>query len=462
VISFWIADALSALTADLLVAPPPITIDGGVLLFATALILLTTVVFGLLPAWNAASGATPISAGAGERVTRGNRRMTESFVVAQVTVAMLLLVGSGLMIRSYWRLQNVDAGFVADDVLVVPLSLPEDRYSPERAATFFNDLFAQLESLPGVVSAGATTTNPFRQWGFSNNVTPEDRAAETPPTGLLQAGWRAVTPGFFDTLRVPLVAGRAFTSRDGSDGQRSVIVSTSLARALWPDGDAVGRRLYWGGVDGTPWTVVGVAGDVRDLRVEAPPQPMLYLPHQNIPLGSMTVVLRTSPGAGDLAGAVRGAIQAIDPSLPVPEVQTLAANRDAAVSTPRIRTLVLTLVGSVALVLASVGLYGLVAFGVAQRVREVGIRMALGASRSDIVRLFLSRGLVLAGVGLTAGLLGAWMLSRTLESLVFETEVRDPLLFTAAAVVLASVMALASYLPARRAASVDPVRVLNR
>lgn len=462
VISFWIADALSALTADLLVVPPAVTTDGRVLLFATALILLTTVIFGLLPAWNAASGARPPNTGEGERVSSSNRRMTESFVVAQVTVAMVLLVGSGLMIRSFWRLQNVDPGFVADDVLAVPLSLPDDQGSPERAPTFFNDLFTRLESLPGVVSVGATTTNPFRQWGFSNNVTPEDRAAETPPTGLLQAGWRAVTPGFFESLRIPVMAGRVFTSRDGADGQRSVVVSASLARALWPERDAVGRRLYWGGVDGTPWTVVGVVGDVRDLRVETPPQPMLYLPHRNIPLGSMTVLVRKDPGAGDLAAAIRDAVHGIDPSLPVPEVHTLAANREAAVSTPRIRTLVLTLVGTVALALASVGLYGLVAFGVAQRVREIGIRMALGASRSDIVRLFLSRGLVLAAVGVTAGLLGAWMLSRAHESLLFETEVRDPLLFTAAAAVLAAVMAFASYLPARRAAALDPVRVLNR
>jgi predicted permease len=460
-LSFWIAEALSTLTADLLVVPPAATIDGRVLLFASFLVVVTTIVFGLMPAWSAARRRFVAGGQQGERVTSERRRITEGFVIAQVALAMLLLVASGLMIRSFLRLQDVDTGFVAQDVVAVPLMLPDRQYSSERTQSFFRDLESRLEKIPGIVKVGATSTNPFRQWGFSNNLTPEDRLGEAPPTGLMQAGWRAVTPGFFAALRIPILTGRAFTAADRED-HRVVVVSASLARALWPDRDAVGRRLFWGGIDGQPWTVVGVAGDVRDVRVEAPPEPTLYLPHESVPMAGMTVLLRSRLGPGSVAASIRDAISSLDPNLPVPEVRALAGNRDEAVHAPRVRTMLLTVVGSVALLLAAVGLYGLVAFGAAQRVREVGIRIALGARPSDIVRLFLSRGLVLAGVGLAAGLAGAWALARVLESLLFETQPRDPLLFVVAAGVLSSVTAIASYLPARRAAALDPIRVLNR
>jgi predicted permease len=460
VLSFWIADALFALTADLLVLPSPATTDGRVLLFASVLVVLTTLVFGLVPAWTVASEHNGVAVN-GERVTSGHRRITEASVIAQVALAMMLVVGSALMIRSFIRLDGSDPGFVARDVIAVPLALPERKYSPERAEAFFRNLASRLQRIPGVVSVGATTTNPYRQWGFSNNVTPEERAADAPPTGFMQASWRAVTTGYFETLRIPLLRGRTFASEDRSD-QRAVIVSASLARALWPNADAVGRRLFWGGVDGRPWTVVGVVGDIRDVRVDATPDPTLYLPHASVPLNGMTAVVRSTLGATSIAAPIRDAIHEMDPNLPVPEVRTLAANRDDAVTAPRVRTLLLTAVSGVALLLAAVGLYGLVAFGAAQRVREVGIRMAIGARPADIVRLFVSRGLVLAAAGLVGGVIAAWTLSRALDNLLYETDAHDPLIFAVAAVLLSSVTAVASYLPARRAAALDPVRVLNR
>jgi predicted permease len=460
VLSFWIADAVHALTADLLVLPAQSTADVRVLLFASALVGLTTIAFGFMPAWTAAASSKG-NERSGERVASGHRRVTESFVIAQVAIAMLLIVGSALMIRSFVRLDNTDPGFVAEDVVAIPLALPERQYSPERAEAFFRDLAPRLQRIGGVVSVGATATNPYRQFGFSNNLTPEDRAADAPATGLLQASWRAVTPGFFETLRIPLRRGRLFTSDDGGD-RRQVIVSESLARALWPAADAVGRRIFWGGVEGRPWTVVGVVGDVRDLRVEASPAPTLYLTHRSIPLNGMTVVVRSHIAAASVAAPIRDAIHDLDPYLPVPEVRPLRANRDDAISTPRLRTLLLTAVSGVALLLAAVGLYGIVAFGVAQRMREVGIRMAIGARPADILRLFVSRGLLLAAAGLAVGIAAAWTLSRAVKSLLYETDAHDPVIYATAALVLATVTAVASYLPARRAAAVDPVRVLNR
>jgi putative ABC transport system permease protein len=344
----------------------------------------------------------------------------------------------------------------------VPLRLSAHEYSEEARPIFFRDALARLEAQPSIESASATATNPFRQWGFANDVTPEDRAADAPPGGLLQAGWRAVTPGFFDTLKIPVLRGRTFTSADRADAMPVAVISDSLARRLWPGRDAVGRRLYWGGVDGEPRTVVGVVADIRDVRLDADPTPTMYLAYEQLPLDSMTLLLRTRPGAAGVAADVRRTLHAIDPALPVPDVRPLEANRAAAISAPRFRTLLLVLFGGVALLLAAVGLYAVVAFTVAQRTREIAIRVAVGAQPSQVVRLFFRRGVWLTFIGGAAGLAGAWMLAGVLRSLLYQIDARDPRIFALAAALLAAIALLASYLPARRAARFDPVGALSR
>ena len=359
-------------------------------------------------------------------------------------------------------MSRVDTGFDASRVLTVPISLPDRRYREDARTAFFDAALARLAALPGVESAAATATNPFRQWGFVNDVTPEERAAGAPASGLLQAGWRSVTPGFFETLAVPLVAGRTFNVRTATGRRACAIVSQSLAARLWPGENAIGRRFFWGGVNGRPRTVVGVVGDIRDVRLDAPATPMVYLPYAQLPLEDMTLLIRTRGNAADEADAVRREMRAIDAALPITGIRPLAANRAAAISAPRFRTVMLGVFGGVALLLACVGLYGIVAYSVAQRSREIAIRVALGARPSQVTGLFFRRGAQLTALGGAAGLAVAWTMAGVLRALLFQTDPRDPWIFALAAILLAGVALLATYLPARRAAELDPLVALNK
>ena len=459
----WILAGLSTLLGDLLPLGRIARMDGRAIAVTVGIMLASTVGFGLLPALHAARTDVQSALRAESRsATPAGRRWSSALVSMQVALAMLLLVGSLLLLGSFARLSHVDAGFDAANVLTVPLSLPDSRYPEDARPAFFRNMLARLAAVPGVELSSATATNPFRQWGYVNDVTPEEQAATAPPSGLLQAGWRSVTPGFFDTLRVPILSGRTFTDADREGAPGVVIVSASLAARLWPGQPAVGHRLYWGGVDGDTREVVGVVGDIRDVKLDAPVTPMLYLAYGQLPLENMTVLLRTRPGVAGVAEGVRRAFRAIDPALPITEIRPLDANRAAAISAPRFRTVMLGVFGLVALLLASIGLYGVVAFTVAQRRREIAIRVALGARPAQVTRLFFRRGLWLSLTGAAAGLVLAWIGAGVLRTLLFETEPRDPRVFVAAAAVLMAVTLLASYLPARRAADLDPLEGLTR
>lgn len=461
--AFWMLDTLSTLLGGLLPLGRSATVDGRVVAFAAGVTLVSTIAFGVAPALHTAradlqAGLRPSGRGA----TPASRRWISLLVGVQVALAMLLLVGSFLLLGSFARLTRVDAGFDAANVLTVPLLLPDRDYSESARTTFFDALIERGSTMPGVESVAATATNPFRQWGFANDVTPEDRVADAPASGFTQAGWRSVTPGFFATLRVPVLRGRAFTSGDRDGAPGVVIISQRLAARLWPGGDAVGRRVYWGGVGGRTRTVVGVVGDIRDVQLDAAPVPIMYLPYAQLPLNAMTLLVRTHGPAAPVAQRVRQQIREVDSALPVPEIRALEANRAAAIAAPRFRTILLALFGGVALLLASVGLYALVAFTVAQRTREIAIRIAIGARPSQVTGIFFRRGVRLTVAGGAAGLFGAWALSGVLRSLLFQTDVRDAGLFGLAAVLLGLIAVAASYLPARRAARLDPVVALSR
>ena len=459
----WTVTGLSALLSDVLPLGRVAQIDGRVVGVTAVIVCAATLLFGTVPALHAASADIQSTLRSGARgTTRRSRRWSNALVAVQIALAMVLLVGSFLLIGSFARLSLVDPGFRSRGVLTVPISLAAPRYSAERRTIFLDELRDRLAAAPGIEAVGATATNPFREWGFANDVTPEERKADAPPSGLMQAGWRSVTPGFFNVLQIPLVAGRTFTSAD-RDGALSVaVVSRGLADRLWPHQDAVGRRFYWGGLGGQPRTVIGVVGDVRDTRLDAAPTPVVYLPYAQVPMEGMTLLVRTRQSASGSADAIRHAVQALDPSIPVDEIQTLDANRQRAVSGPRFRVVMLGTFGAVALALAALGLYGTVAFTVAQRSREIAIRVALGARPTQIVRLFFRDGAALAVAGIAAGLAIAWGAAGILRALLFETPSRDPRAFLPAAALLVGVAVLASYLPARRATRVDPSTVLTR
>jgi putative ABC transport system permease protein len=462
-VAYWTLDGLSALLANLLPLDRVAHVDGRALAFSVAVAVASAIGFGLTPSLYAAGVDLQAALKpAGRGSTAGGRRWADVLVGVQVALAMLLLVGSLLLTSSFARLSRVDVGFETRNVLTVPLDLPERAYPEERRLTFFDQALTRVAALPGVESAAATATDPFRQWGFANDVTPEERAADAPPSGFTQAGWRSVTPEFFGTLHVRVTSGRSFSNADRDDAPLVAIVSQSLARRLWPGENAVGHRIYWGGVGGRTRTIVGVVGDVRDVTIDADPIPMLYLPYGQLPLNGMTLIVRTRGDVSGIAGEIRRVIAALDPALPVSDVRPLEANRMSAISAPRLRMVLLAVFGMAALLLASIGLYGVVSFTVAERTREIAIRVAIGARPSQVSAIFFKRGLRLTLMGGAVGLIVAWQLSTVLRSLLFQTDVHELQLFAFAALVLSGVALAASYLPARRAARLDPLAALSR
>jgi putative ABC transport system permease protein len=431
--------------------------------FALLLALFTCVLFGLAPSVQVSHVELQSALKHGTRGTTTHRRtgIRGALVVVQVALAMILLAGAGLMFGSFLRLQAVPTGFDASNVLTVPLELPDSRYSAERRLTFFESVRARIASMPGVEYVGATSTDPLRQWGFSNDVTPADRAAEAPAGGFMQAGWRSVTPGFFRAMGIPLLKGRVLTAADGASGEQPVVVTRGMASRLWPGEDPLGKRVFWGGTDGVPHTIVGVVGDIRDVQLDAEPTPLMFLPYGEVPVPGMTLVIRTSGDPSSVAGAVRRELRAEDAQLPLPEVGSLSRNRSSAVAEPRFRMLLLAGFASAALLLATVGVYGVMAFSVAQRTRELGVRMALGAHARRVFALVLKQGMVLAGVGVVLGLAGALAVTRLLQSLLFEISATDPVVLGAVALLLGAVTLIGAYLPARRAARVDPIVALR-
>jgi putative ABC transport system permease protein len=442
-----------------------VTVDGRAIGVALLLSVLTTFACGLLPALGASriDPAAVLGDGARGGISRRHRRQRDALVVFQVALSIVLLTGAGLMLRSFGRLSSVDTGFDAQHVLAVNLDLPPQRYDDPARAIFFNRLTSNLRGLPGVRAAGASAVDPFSGWNYVNDVTPEDRAASTPSTGLMQAGWRSVTPDFFSAMGISLARGRVFTSSDASNGPSTIVISRSLAAQLWPGQTAVGKRLFWGGTGGTPRTVVGVVGDVRDIAPQREPEPMLYVPYNQVPMAAMTVVVRTAGGdPAALATSVREAIHTLDPVLPVADVHPLARNRRDAMAAPKFNLLLMGSFAGLALLLAASGISAVMAFNVAQRRREIGIRMAMGAAPGSIVRAFVGGGMRLVGLGVLIGLVGGWGAGQIMRGLLFQVAPTDLLTFAAVPALLAVVALVASYLPARQASGVAPMEVLSR
>lgn len=456
----WAIDLLQLFQPASLPRVGEIGIDVRTVAFTSAVAVAASIAFGLAPALRASRIDVGTTLRGGSRAGSDHRHRTirDGLVVSQIAVALVLLVGAGLMMKSLIELLRVDPGFTAEQVTAVPIVLPETDYGePWRRGIFYEEVEARLASLPGVTAVGATVVDPFGGWNLMNNVTPESLADEVGTGGFMQAGWRTVTPGFFGAMGVPLISGRLFTDADPYDGPSIVVVTETLARRLWPGEDAVGKRLYWGGTDGTPRTVVGVVGDYRDVELAADPAPIMFLPHNQLPMPGMTLLIRSGGSAPAMAGPIREAIWSVDPNLPVPTVQPLERALAGASAGPRFRAILLGAFATAALLLAAIGIYGVTAFTVSQRTREIGVRVALGAAPSQVWGLVLRHGVGLAGAGVALGLIGAWVLTRYLESLLYQTQTTDPLTFIAVPIVLCAVAVLASWAPARRALRVDPM-----
>ena len=443
-----------------------IAIDGRVLLFAVLLTLATSVVFGLVPAvaTSAASFSRTIATGRGAIGPAGTRAR-KALVAAEMALAVVLLVGATLLIRSYQRLSDVDPGFTADHLLTFHISLPESKYATAASALDAVTTYVQrLSAAPGVDRAAAVFGLPLDS-GFSAS-TSFTRPGEADTADSPSAGMRIVSPDYFAALRIPLRAGRLFDARDDGVGAEVVLINEETARRFWPNQNPIGQQIkvavnLVSGVRSGMKTIVGVIGDVKfgGLDMSAPPE--IYLPYAQHPVDSLTIVVRTRHEPLAMVPTARTALAAIDRDLPIDAVHTMEDLVGRSIAERRFTMLLLAAFAAVALALAAIGVYGVLAYLVTQRTQEIGVRLAMGASPADVVRLFVREGAAVSAIGVVAGLALAIAAARALASLVFGVSTTDPLTFAGVAVALALVALAASYVPARRAARVDPAVALR-
>jgi len=464
-LAYWAVGALVALAPAGTPRLEDVRVDGVTFVVALALLSITAVLFGLAPALHAARGNLTGALKEGGRGTTagGGRVLRRVLVVAETAIALMLLAGAGLLLRSFLYLQTVDRGFDPNGVVVADVFPPPATYADQRSVVAFLDAVVErVRALPGVATAATVSNLPLggsdTDMYFRIEGGPQ---AERPPT----VWYRVVSSDYFNAMRIRLVRGRALNDGDRASAPGAVVINETLARRHWGAADPIGSRVL---VDDRPqsahqsYTVVGVAADVRHSGPQEPSRGEMYLHYRQYADRRATLVVRvTGQDPMQLAGPLRAAVQSVAAAVPVANIGTLAELDRDAVSQPRLMMLLVGCFGVVALALAALGLYGVLAYVVAQRTSEMGIRMALGARPADVIRLVVGQGLAVTAAGLAAGLFGAFFLTRALATLIYGVGPRDALTFTIAPALLLIAAVLASYLPARRASRVDPVVALR-
>jgi predicted permease len=452
-------DALLRLAAGQLPRGSEVTLDGTVLLFAVAVSLATGLVFGTVPAVRAARGGVADALRGGGRGSTGGEagRLRDGLVVAEVALAVVLVVGAGLMTRSFVDLLRVDPGFRPQHLLAANFQISTERHG-ENYGPFYEQIIDKARSLPGVTSAGAVKYAPFRgegeRWSFTTPgmVVP---AGEEGPTAMVLH----VSDGYFHTIGARMLEGRGFTAEDRADSPPVVVINQALERRYFPEGHAVGKNLFLGADHAI--RIVGVVADIRQSAMDEPAQPMMYIDNLQNTRATVTLVVRTTGEPLAMARTLREAIWSLDPDQTITSMFTFDDIVGEAVARPRLLTVLLGSFGVLALVLGALGIYGVLAYQVSRRRREIGVRVALGAHPGMVERMIVGRGLVLAGVGVAVGLAGAFGLTRYIRGVLFGVTPTDPATFVGVVVVLAATTALAGWIPARRAAAVDPVTALR-
>jgi len=437
--------------------------DPSVLLVTAVAVVGATLAFGSAPmlAMRGSRLLTTNSRGSTGQGT-GARRM---LVIAQIAVSLVLLIGTGLLTRSFLALSSIDPGFEPTGAVAVSISMPPTNYPAADRVRLVEAMVSSVEAIPSVQRAGATATDPFSGSDLGNQVAREDRLPER-EQDFTTISWRIVTPGLFEAMGVELVAGRFFENSDldalAEQERAPVLIGERLATMMYGSpGDALGNVLVWGSLDGTRMQILGVVDDLIDVDLAADPAPMLYQLYARIPWVNMTIIARMRPGASEIGNQLREAVKATAPGLPVPEVRLLEATLDRTLAEPRFNFVLLAAFAVVGLALAVVGLYGLTAFEVQQRFREIGIRLSLGARPEVIQNMILREKFVLGAIGVGVGLGVAILASTYLESLLFGITVRDPYTWGGVVLLLAMTVGVAGYLPARHATRVDPREVLR-
>ncbi len=467
-LAMWGVDLLLKLNDNKIPRSAEIGLDRNVLLFTLGVSVLTGIVFGLAPAFQTSNVNLHDTLKEGGRSGKAGvrRGIRNALVVAEMAFAVILLVGAGLLIRSFVRLQQVNPGFEPHGVLAMQVSLPGSKYKEgvQRAA-FDRQVLEGVRALPGVKSAATTTTLPMSGWNQSGSFQIEGR--QIPPGESSPHGDRWMpSEDYFQTMGIPLVKGRFFDARDTAEAPLVAIVSEALARKYWPGEDPVGKRITFDRIPNTQdsrWReVVGIVGHVRSEGLEGESRGQYYVPYAQRPNSpDLFLVVRTDAEPSSLAPSVRGAVAAVDRDLPVYRVTTMEKLVGESLAQRRFSMFLFGVFAALAMALAVVGLYGVMSYGVAQRTHEIGLRMALGAQGRDVLRMIVGQGMGLVAVGLVIGLGGAWALTRLMKSLLFGITATDPLTYAGIALLLAAVAFLASYLPARRATKVDPMEALR-
>ena len=464
-IAVWGLDGLRWLNSGNIPRLQNIGIDGRVLVFTFAVVLLTGLLFGLAPALRSSQVnlSETLKEGGRSVAGSGHHLLRSLLVITEMALSLVLLIGAGLLIRSFARVQQVAPGFAPQNVLSLRLSVVGTTYAEEpRRSMFYQQLWERIRQLPGVESAGGAAILPLSgsiSWG-SIGIEGYDQASGQ---SLIQTDQRVATNGYFETMGIPLIKGRFFTEQDTSQSTKVAIIDENMARTYWPDADPVGKRLKRGGVSSdSPWlTIVGVAGNVKQYALDADSRVALYTPYQQEPYSTMYVTARTAGNPLGLAAAVTQVARAMDPNVPVYDIKTMEQRLSDSLARRRFAMFALGLFALVAMLLASVGVYGVMSYTVAQRTREIGIRVALGAKTSDVLKLVVAQGMSLAVIGVGTGLAGAILVTRVMASLLFKVSAMDPVTFIAIAVLLTGVALLACYVPARRAMKVDPMIALR-
>jgi putative ABC transport system permease protein len=466
-VAVWGAGLLAKLAPGNIPRLSEISIDGRVLSFTLIASLLSGAIFGLVPAFRGSRSSIGEMLKEGGRSDSGGalwRRLRGALVIAEIALSLMLLVGAGLLIKSLVRLQNVSPGFASGGLLTMGVQLPAARYSePGRAFSFYKQLIERVDALPGVQSAAATASLPPNNLQLSDSFSIQEhpvQAGEPNPV----APMLFVTPNYFRTLGVPLFKGRCFNDSDTKDSAPVVLINETLARKFFAGEDPIGKALKEGGAerpDNVWMTIVGVVGDIKYQGLDAKPEPQYYMPLAQNEWRGMFLVVRASSAPAAVVPAIKEAVRSLDQDLAVANVSTMDALINESVGRPRFRSFLFGVFAIVAVVLAAVGIYGVMAYSVSERRHEFGIRMALGARPADLLRMVVGRGLALSSIGAAVGLAGAFVLTRVLSSLLFEVSATDGLVFGSVPVFLSIVALLASYVPARRATRVDPIAALR-
>jgi putative ABC transport system permease protein len=459
--ALWGVDAINSVMPANLLPVPEVHVDMTVLLFALALTIITGLLFGLAPAL---LGAKTDLNEVLKQATRGSSgarpRLRNGLAAAELALATILLVGAGLLTQSLLRLQHVKLGFESDRLLTFQLALPATAYPPDARAAFYRRLIESLRAAPGVRAAAVSSGIPFGNGNYTATPIVTKGPSPLPPDAAVTTDWRVVSPGYFRAMNIPLLRGRDFADSDApATAPLVVIVSQATAQRFWGDDDPLGRTLHRQGDPAREYTVVGVVGDVRQ-RTLALETAAIYYPSFNL-APRMDVVVRAEGSATSLLPSVRQKVHELDAALPISTVRTMDEWVSNNAAQPRLNAILLAVFAGVAMVIAAIGIYGVLAYSVNLRTLEIGLRMALGAPREQVVRLIVREGMTVSLIGIAVGVACALAVNRVLASLVFDIAVRDPLTYVAVAAALALVALVACVIPALKASRVDPLVALR-